>query len=359
MQKIDWIFELKQKVPQFLEKLKGKKIPGFFHYSLSSDLYDEKLNWGLANTTFATKIYATLNLLEGLSMKNKQTMIDFIKGFQNQNGTISDPLIRKLAWKKNLLLTLKIKNLNNVFGQETMRAETRQAISSLKIFNTKPDFPFQKFPQTKKDIEKYLNKLNWQRPWHSGSQFSHLLFFLENSDLQNKTELTSEAIQWINTLQNPKDGCWYQGNPSPQERVNGAMKIITGLQVTGHLNFKYPEKIIDLCLGFNQYQQACDHFNLIYVLYHSCRLAQEAYRIAEIKQFAKQKLRIYYHYYYPEIGGFSFWPHRANMYYYGAKITKGLDEPDIHGTCMFLQGINLTAQILKINSTLQFQEVVL
>jgi len=56
MQKISWILELKQKTPQFLEKLKGQKIPGFFHYSLSGDLYDEDLKWGLGNTVFAVKI---------------------------------------------------------------------------------------------------------------------------------------------------------------------------------------------------------------------------------------------------------------------------------------------------------------
>jgi hypothetical protein len=32
MENLNWFFELKQKVPEFLEKLKGEKIPGFFHY---------------------------------------------------------------------------------------------------------------------------------------------------------------------------------------------------------------------------------------------------------------------------------------------------------------------------------------
>ena len=31
MENLSWLFELKEKVPQFLEKLKGKNIPGFFH----------------------------------------------------------------------------------------------------------------------------------------------------------------------------------------------------------------------------------------------------------------------------------------------------------------------------------------
>jgi len=49
-------------------------------------------------------------------------------------------------------------------------------------------------------------------------------------------------------------------------------------------------------------------------------------------------------------------PHKTNIYYYGAKITRGLNEPDIHGTCMFLWGISIISQILEIDQELGFKE---
>lgn len=378
METCDWIFDLKKRVPLFLEQLKGKITPGFFHYSLSSDLYNENIKWGLGNTVFAIKIYATLGLLKNLPEEQKKTMASFIKSFQKKDGVICDPLIRRLAWKKNLLLTLKNKNLQNIFGEETIRAETRQAISSLKLLDSHAKNWGAGVPQNKvgnpdkgrKGIIKYLSKLNWQKPWHAGSHFSHLLFSIQNSDLANKDELINGAIKWINKQQKPQDGAWYQGHPSLQQKINGAMKIMTGLKVAEKMNFKYPEKLIDLCLPPHQKlwcggvsaknnNHACDNFNIIYVLHYANQVAGNNYRINEIKVFAEERLEIYKRYYFPAIGGFSFLPNKANIYYYGAKITKGLNEPDIHGTCMFLQGIALAAQILGVAPVLKFKELVL
>ena len=52
---IDWIYKLKDEVPVFLDRLKGKK-KGFFHYSLTGDLYSEEDSWGLGNTVFVTDL---------------------------------------------------------------------------------------------------------------------------------------------------------------------------------------------------------------------------------------------------------------------------------------------------------------
>jgi len=165
MENINWLFELKEKVPQFLEKLKGKRILGFFHYSLSGDLYDENTKWGLENTVFAVKIYYTLNLLDQLSLEERKAMADFIKSFQKEDGTIYDPLVKRKATLRNLLSSFKNFDFNNILGQQTIIAETRQAISVLRLLGEEPDIFYQKFPKTEREIEKYLSKLNWKRPW--------------------------------------------------------------------------------------------------------------------------------------------------------------------------------------------------
>lgn len=353
---MNWVFELKKKVPQFLEEIKCKKVPGFFHYSLSGDLYTEDKKWGLGNTVFAVKIYYTLDLLKDLPVQEKQAMINFIKSFQKEDGIIYDPLIKRRALIINFLSAIKNIDFSNISGQKTIIAETRQSISALELLGRKPEAPFGKFPKTKKEIEKYLLTLNWQKPWGAGSHFSHLIFFLKNSELTDKEKLINFAIDWVDRLKNPNDGSWYKGDPSLQEKINGAMKIITGLKVANKMNFRYPEKIIDLCLSAKNDEHACDNFNIIYVLHYANKITDGNYRIKEIKEFAFERLGIYKQYYYSKIGGFSFLPHKANVYYYGAKITKGLDEPDIHGTCMFLWGMSVISQILGIERKLDFKE---
>lgn len=356
MQEINWIFGLKQKVPEFLEKLKKKKNPGIFHYSLSGDLYDESIKWGLGNTVFAVKIYYTLGLLDVLSEREKKEMANFIKSFQREDRTFYDPLVKKLTFWRDKLSSFRNLDFNNFYHQQTIRAETRQAISALKLLGEKPDIPYSKFPKTEEGIEKYLRELDWTKPWGAGSHFSHLIFFLKNSDLENKEDLINFTINWISKLQSSEDGSWYKGCPSLQKKINGAMKIITGLKVADKINFKYPEKLIDLCLLAKNDTQACDNFNIIYVLKYANELTRSQYRYQEIKNFTLQRLEIYKNYYYPEIGGFSFFRNRANSNYYGAKITKGLNEPDIHGTCMFLWGISIISQILRIDKELRFKE---
>ena len=343
---MNWLFGLKQKIPRFLEKLKGKKVPGFFHYSLTGDLYGEDIKWGLGNTVFAVKVYSTLNLLDSLSEREKKEMANFIKSFQKEDGTIYDPLIKRLTFWRDKLSSFKNLDFNNFFHQQTIRAETRQAISALSLLDEKPDIPYINFPKTKKEINKYLSKLNWKKPWAAGSHFSHLLFFLKNSGLADRENLINYVINWARKIQRAEDGAWYKGSPDLREKINGAMKIITGLKVAGRVEFNSPEKLIDLCLLAKNDRHACDNFNIIYVLKYANELTGSGYRYKEIKEFALRKLETYKSYYYPEIGGFSFLKNRANIYYYGAKITKGFNEPDIHGTVMFLWGVSVLSQIL-------------
>lgn len=355
---MNWIFELKEKVPQFLGKLKGKKVKGFFHYSLSGDLFNENVKWGLGNTVFAVKIYYTLDFLNGLPKEEKIAMANFIKRFQHKDGTIYDPIVRKEALLREKLTAIKNLDFNNFFHQQTIRAETRQAISVLNLLGESPGISYIKFPKTKEEIERYLKKLNWTEPWGAASHFSHLIFFLKNSNLENREELIDFTLCWINNLQNTKDGAWYKGKPPVQQKINGAMKIITGLKVADRMKFKFAEKLIDLCLSAKNDEHACNNFNILYVLKYANELLNFNYRFSEIKEFALQRLDIYKKYYFPEIGGFSFLPNRANSYYYGAKISKGLREPDIHGTVMFLWGISIIVQILGYANDLAFKEFI-
>ena len=363
MQEIEWIFELKNSVPRFLNKLEGRKTV-FFHYSLMGDIHSEDVHWGLGNTVFAVKIYYTLDMLDSLSKEEKEGLINYIKSFQKEDGSIFDPLVNNKAALRNKAGSLINLDFSNFFGEKTKRAETKQSFSALMLMNSKPERPYLKVPGTVEEVEKYLKSLNWKKPWGAGAHFSTLLFFLHaNKKLfgvcEAAEELIDYAIDWINKLQSPGDGCWYVGrNISTHEKINGAMKVITGLSVVDKLYFKYPEKLIDICLSADENQHACDCVDIVYVMHYANKLTGGNYRYNEIVDFCYKQLKSYKEHYFPDIGGFSFYKHRANQYYYSAKITRGLDEPDIHGTVLFLWSIAMISQILSIDKELGFKEFI-
>jgi len=352
-----WIFQLKHKVPLFLKKLEGKYRQGFYRYSLTGDFLWEKFKWGLGNSVFFLKSIYTLDL-ENEYQTEVNKAIRFILSFQRKDGSFYDPMV-KILYFLNLtlrsLMSLKKINFNYELNK---RAESRQALSSIFSFNRKTQFEYNDIPKKKEDVKKYLKNLNWEYPWAAGSHFSHLLFFLTYSNLSHKDKLINYAIDFVQNLQRKEDGFWYKGNPSIQQRINGAMKIITALKVSNQMNFEFPKTIIDGALASKNNKQACDNFNIVYILKYCNELTDASYRYSEIRDFMLERLRTYKEYYYPKIGGFSFYKNRASSMYYGAYLSKGRHEPDIHGTHLFLWGISIIAQVLNINNDLMFKEII-
>ncbi len=346
----EMLYELKDKILMFLQKMKGKN--GFYRYSLSGDLYDENIHWGLGNSIFALRLYYMINSLEN---KDLNDIYNVVISYQRPNGYIYDDYLhRKTLSMGKILSSIKNLRLRNLFREKEKRAETRQSFSSLFMIRKKPPIPFYDFPKSEASIEKYLSTLNWNKPWDAGSHFSILIFFLFNMKRfypryfdYDANELINYALGWINEIQND-DGSWYIGNTTSNQKINGAMKILTGLNVTSE-PINNPEKLIDLSLRTINDSQACDNFNIVYVLYNCSKQINFAYRQDEIERFFEDRLRLYQKYYFKDIGGFSFHPNKSNESYYGAKITKGLCEPDIHGTMLFTWGISLISEVLGIN----------
>lgn len=347
---LDVLDEFKDKLLLFLEKMKGKN--GFYKYSLSGDLYDENVHWGLGNSVFALKIYYMIDSLEKIDLDE---IYHFLISFQKANGYIYDDYLHgKVLTLGKVLRSIKKLRLRNSFRENEKKAETRQSFSAIFMINKKPPLSFHNFPKSEKSIKKSLSSMNWNMPWHAGSHFSHLIFFLSNMKKRypkffnyDANELTNYALEWLNQLQR-NDGSWYIGNTTLSQKINGAMKIITGLNVIGE-PINNPEKLIDLALSATNNRQACDNFNIVYVLYNCAKQLNFSYRQHEIEEFYKERLEIYRQYYYEDIGGFSFYPNRSDNSYYGVKITQGLNEPDIHGTIMFTWGISFISEVLGIS----------
>lgn len=345
-----WIENLKQKLPDFLNKM---YVDNYIKYSLSGDIYTSSVNWGLGNYVFFTKIIGISDLINNYSENELEFLKNKILSFSNTTGVISDPIVTDWGKKDKLKNIFNLNNEKKTKVFDLRRAETRQSYAALNILNKKPLYIYKNIPYNSNSLHKFLNSFNWSKPWHAGSHVSHLLFFLkQNSNFFNyknskSKNLIAETIKFINNIQSKNDGCWYIGNNvSLTEKINGAMKILTGLHAAEIFEFNNPEKLIDTALTAINNGQACDNFNVVYVLYSASLLTD--YRKNDIKIFLENRLNIYKEYYHEDIGGFSFYKNKTNEYYYGKRITKGLNEPDIHGTAMFIWGLAFIDKIIDL-----------
>ncbi|OIO20030.1 MAG: hypothetical protein CO029_00790 [Candidatus Magasanikbacteria bacterium CG_4_9_14_0_2_um_filter_41_10] len=352
---MEWIFELKKETASFLAHMEGKKRPGFFKYSYSGDYFGERVHWGLGQSAFFLKIVYTLNIQDQFE-KEIEEVEKYIKTFEHDSGLYFDPLVRLLSSPRSVFNGLRYRDWNHAVGMYTKLGETRQAISSLRLFdqNIVSKYP-KSLPRDEKGIERYLSQLQWTRPWHAGAHYSILVFFLYTSKLHNKEILIETAQEWLKNVAQ-KDGFWYTEGASLQERINGAMKVITGMNVLGKVTLHNPGGLIDVCLESQHDTQACDNFNILYVLKYANLATNGQYRHEEIVSFVEDRLELYKKYYYKDKGGFSFFENKANTRYYGARLSRGYDEPDMHGTVLFLWGVSIIAQILGIEKELNIRE---
>lgn len=350
---------IKDRIPYFLENQCSDKTKGFFAYSHSGDLYDDNVRWGLGNAAFALKLAYTIGMEKDTPIV--KNAISFIKSFEHENGYFYDELIYKKNFIHNLKTSIRQRQFDNLLNERYKRAESRQSCSSLMLFGEFPNNLPKNIIFTEEWVDNYLNGFNWEYPWASGSHASHLLFYLylfytmERLSENEYILMRKYIIDWIERLHKPDTGSWYIKKPSIQEQINGAMKIITGYNVVNFTDIKYSKKLIDLCLANINNEQACDNFNIIYVLYYAsinCR----GYREKEIIEFAEKRFAIYLNHYHEKQGGFSFYLDHANQNYYGAKITKGKNEADMHGTTLFMWGITIISKILNINEQVMLYE---
>lgn len=354
----DWLKELRIKIPEFLSKLRYTCKLGLYRYSLTGDYFNESEHWGLGQAVFAAKIYFMMGIL---TEKDRNELSNFINSFQNERGYIYDPLIERVSRIRRIASSIKNRDVNDFFNEQTKRAETRQSFAALQCLVRRPNLPYLNIPYTKKDISTYINQLNWRKPWGAGSHVSHLLFFLNyNRKLfhvyANETEeLISYSIEVANRYQQ-KDGAWYTSgaNIPIHQRVNGAMKMMTAYEAAERNDFDNPEGLIDLCLSTSNEGHACNNFNIICVLYYCSKKTD--YRRSEIETYFLERLKLYKNHYWPEYGGFSFYERKSSIFYYGARITRGFPEPDIHGTVLFLWGIALISDLLNLDNIIKLQK---
>ena len=106
-------------------------------------------------------------------------------------------------------------------------------------------------------------------------------------------------------------------------------------------------RMVDVCLQNLEKKDACEHFNTLYVLSECLKISD--YRKKEIIEMVLATCGEWKTYFHENYSGFSFNKDKSVEFYYGARVTRGLNQPDLHGTAMFLWGFLLASKVLHSN----------
>lgn len=214
-------------------------------------------------------------------------------------------------------------------SRDDIIAESRQALSGL-LNNGITDLPpvnmsvFYKNP----DSLYFMNDVIWNNPWNAGAQLSHYLFFLH---ARNDTHGIDAVLEKLKRYQ--KTDGWYNLRPADNVRINGIMKIFTGLDVIGFDYSKISDiikNITDSMLDTEPEAGGCNIYDYVYVLAKSVEMGYKVDECRDKLHDIYTLILTYQH----EDGGFSYKRNSTTTHIYGKLITRGLPVGGIHGTTL-------------------------
>jgi hypothetical protein len=343
-----WLSDLRDSVWEWLAQMRVPDHPGWIRFCQDGALLEPAERVGLGISCLALKICVMLGLIPRLPQAELDGWVEHIRSFQTSSGHFAgffeDPAVLRIAdrragWFKR--------------DEATRRAETRQACATLLSVDSSPNYPINRLPKTPGQVCEYIRGFDWSQPWGAGSHAGHLLFFYGlNARLFGQVEMADTLLPIVfaelDRLQDPETGSWYSHRPGPQQMVNGAMKVLTGYAVLDK-PFRYPERLIDTCLAAANDEHGCDNADVVYVL-HRCA-HYTTHRRGEIRDYCMRRLETIERFRRAD-GAFSFFEGRAQTSYYGAPVSRGLAESDVHGTTLFVWTLTLIGDLLGYNQEL-------
>lgn len=348
----EWFFTLQSEVFEWLFRLQDKDYAGRFRFALNGSVFFSADQSGLDASALALKITYMLGALDRIPKSDLSQWVDFIRSFQSkyESAGLCGIIKRKTGF---FIDRAFIKQTDEKMGwggydEKTRRAVTRQACAALLCAGENPNYPVYLLPQSKSQVFQYLEVLDWEHdPWGAGSHASHLIFLLNmNKNLLKKNENIDELIRtvfdWLDGIRNPHTGSWYTGDPSTAQKINSAMKVLTGYAVLGK-SVEKPEALIDYCLSSVNSQDGCHNADILFVLHYCYQFTK--YREVDVRKFCWNRIPVIEQFRKPD-GGFSFYLNSSQTTIYGVPIAKGLPESDIHGTVLFLWSLKMIVDIL-------------
>lgn len=353
-----FFLDIPENVFQFVKSLQKDDI--YKYYPTLEGLTDVGKSIELGFSCYALKIFYMTSNWEKLGTQEKSSWIEFINSFQAdlnhfpKNSFIDQNFLNAISGFeikesikyqiKNILTKLNIKEFESKNNQvlKSINAETKQALSTLSEVNEKSlktvELPFSNSVQ----LLKYLENLNWMEPWTSGAQFSSLCVFSTINNNIFNLELDSFAKK----IYVKETGSYHSPNlADKREIINGAMKVITGLDWIG-VEIHNPKTLIDFCLLNIPISEGCDIVDYVYVLYKCSN--QINYRKAEVNKVFIDILQQLKRLYNKSDNAFSYFEKRSQTHYYGANISSGKNRADIHGSLLGLWAVLMILESLEL-----------
>jgi len=331
-----WLRQISNEIPEFINQLNDD---GNLKFCKKGSLKGAEL----FSYVFLVKI---LFMLKKLDNKNKIFLAENILRHKKKNGMIfqnlsffNDNKIFYLRNMFNLRHNLKIIKL----------AETRQSISALIQCDYKHDYGFF-FPYESIKINKFLFELDKKDPWGYFSHVSHLVFFIKNSNIISSKEKKNLIVKIFENLRKKfynLDINYLKKFYSNQEIINLLMKLSMALE-TCELNLNLNNNaIIDLALEKFKYRHACDFLNNIKVINF---FSDGKYKKEIIEKKFYEFITILQNHFNHEHKAFSFFVNKSQTVIYNKKVSVGYNEPDLHGTVLYLWSLSLIEDTLNKKS---------
>ena len=335
-----WFKRCEEVIPAALRRLKLGEQPGRY-LPCARGATTEGREMSLAWSCFALKTMHVIDAWDPLLREEREGWIEFIQDFQREDadGVFEDPpeiaYLRRSQGLFAALLRLIGRAPWRPDPESILLAETKQAIATLSEIGSKPREPFRRFPTTPEGVKTWLEALDWSKPWGAGGQSAGLVVFLVTQapgllKAGEAGELLDVCRGFYATLADSETGAYFRGRrPAHGELINGAMKVLMALDWL-NMPIHFPDRLIATTLLVPPKRDGCHLVDAVYVL-HRCLSGRAGDRA--VRSFCAdilESIREHEH----ERGGFSFYVKRAQTNYYGVPISRGLDEPDIQGTCL-------------------------
>ena len=343
---------------EWLKQLSAGLEPGRFRFSLRGNLVPSSGKRALFPTIFATRIAWQTRIWDEWPERRRQVCIDFMKSFQEETGAFSDPwLLTNLRYQNLKEVALAIFCHTNwpmkysVRRSERLRAESRQTAPTLIMIGSMPKYPLPVELSNTQAVDAFFDALDWSNPWNAGSHCSHQMALLSiNKNFfgieDHYEDVINQILQRLEEIRDVATGTWFSGSPSDNLKINGAMKILGGLQ---WLSRPYPDctRLLEFSLEQPFEKHGCGFLNRLLVVYYCLKASKEPQHKREVSVVATKALDEIEKYHKPD-GGFSFFRERAAASYAYAKVSRSLAEGDLHGSMLIVWALSVIQEIQKM-----------
>ncbi|MBF0629040.1 MAG: hypothetical protein HQL91_12555 [Magnetococcales bacterium] len=359
----DWLRGLRAELFDFVASLRCDARAGRF-VPCRNGMVRAGREARLGFSCFAKKILDATGTWMDLPERERQEWLDFIRSFQvlsgadaasaGRIGLFVDPGLMRFVQVPTETLKGRVRRLLSGRPLPDLRAdirssETKQAIATLAWSGERPTIPFGGFPCQKEALLTRLRGLDWRQPWTAGAMSALLALFVQSQGPLlagvDQSALRQTLADFLAGMADPASGAYFQP-PTPPARgqlINGAMKVLNALEWLEE-PIHHPERLIDTCLLQGPPPAGCHVVDWVYVLYRCLKQTDHRRREVQARVLALIDLiRTHQN----ADHGFSYEPGRAQTGYYGAIISRGLNEGDIHGSALLAWALAMIVEILE------------